>query len=147
MVPMALSVASVATYRTIHIAQLPRAGLTNGGTVNYKGGGIGAHSTSAERNHLSVTFLQRYIHQQQAPANRQENGTVAEQEGLTVPDCYRESRVLIVLQGDLLRKHDVAPGKISLRPKAPSGHLRAALIELIDVHHPVGANAVAFAGA
>ena len=55
--------------------------------------------------------------------------------------------VLIVLQGDLLRKHDVAPGKISLRPKAPSGHLRAALIELIDVHHPVGANAIAFAGA
>src|ERR1700704_1433240 len=82
-----------------------------------------------------------------SPANRQENGTVAEREGLTVPDCYRESRVLIVLQGDLLRKHDVAPGKISLRPKAPSGHLRAALIELIDVHHPVGANAVAFAGA
>ena len=67
--------------------------------------------------------------------------------GLAVLDRYRESRLLIVLERDLLRQHDVTPGKISLRPKAPSGHLRAALIELIDVHHPVGANAIAFAGA
>jgi hypothetical protein len=67
--------------------------------------------------------------------------------GLAVPDRYRESRLLIVLERDLLRQHDVTPGKISLRPKAPSGHLRAALIELIDVHHLVVPDAVAFAGA
>src|SRR4030081_96694 len=56
---------------------------------------------------------------------------------LTVPDCYRESRILIVLKRDLLRKHDVAPGETSRRSKAPGGHLRATLIEFVNVHDSV----------
>jgi hypothetical protein len=54
---------------------------------------------------------------------------------LTVPDCYCESRILIVLQRDLLRKHDVAPRETSLRSKAPGGHLCAALIKLAAATH------------
>src|SRR5215831_10304259 len=58
---------------------------------------------------------------------------------------YGEGRSLVSLERDLLRQHGVVNRKISFRQEAPDGHPRTALVQLLDVHLIIAANAITLA--
>src|SRR5581483_3788114 len=51
------------------------------------------------------------------------------------------------LERQLLRQHHVAGHQVALRVEAPAAHAPAGAVELLDIHLPAMANAVALAGA
>jgi hypothetical protein len=50
--------------------------------------------------------------------------------------------MLIGLERDLLRQHNVADGKAPLRPEAPDGDLHIVLVEFVNVHLTTVADAI-----
>src|SRR5262245_10915391 len=62
---------------------------------------------------------------------------------LSAPVSDRECCMLIGLERDLLRQHNVADGKTPLRPEAPDCGLHTVLVEFVNIHLTTAADAIA----
>ena len=60
-----------------------------------------------------------------------------------MPDCYLKRGKFVILKHNLLSQHNVADREILLRQKTNDGDSTPALVELINIHLPVGTYAIA----